>query len=61
MFALGRRIAAAIERLLSGREHPVVRALIAPRGARGSGPDGAWTRHDHRRVVMIGIVAVIIG
>jgi hypothetical protein len=61
MFGYGRRIAAEIERLLTGREHPIARALIAPRGARGSGPDGAWTRRDHRRIVIVGIVAVIIG
>jgi len=61
IFGYGRRIASEIERLLSGQDHPVARALVASRGARGSGPDGAWTRRDHRRVVMVGIVAVIVG
>ena len=61
MLAYGRRFAAEIERVLSGLEHPVARALVAPRGARGSGPNGAWTRRDHRRVVTFGVGAVIIG
>ena len=61
MLAYGRRIAAEIELQLRGSEHPVARALVASRGDRGSGPDGAWTRSDHRRMVLIGIIAVIVG
>jgi hypothetical protein len=61
MLGYGRRIAAEIERLLGHSEHPIARALVASRGARGSGPDGAWTRRDHRRVVQLGIVAIIVG
>jgi hypothetical protein len=61
MLRYGRRIAAEIERILAGREHPLARALVASRGARGSGLDGAWTRRDHRRAVILGIGAVVLG
>jgi hypothetical protein len=61
IFDYGRRLAAEIERLLGGREHPIARALVAARGTRGTGPDGEWTRRDHRRVVVVGSGAVIVG
>jgi len=61
MLRSGRRIAAELEALLREHDHPVARALVMPRVARGSGPDGAWTRRDHRWAVVGGAVAFVIG
>ena len=61
MFDVGRRVTAKLEQLLRGREHPIARALVTSRGARGSGPDGEWTRRDHRRALLAGCVLFVVG
>jgi hypothetical protein len=61
MLRYGRRLARELEQFLHGIDHPVARSLIIPRKVPGTGADGAWTRRDHRKVLLAGSGALILG
>jgi hypothetical protein len=61
MLRYGRRVARELEQLLRGVDHPVARALVTPRRVLASGPEGTWTRSDHRKALLGGGAAFIIG
>jgi hypothetical protein len=61
MMRAGQRAARQIEATLATSEHPLAQRLIRPLGIRGTGPEGRWTRRDHRRAVVAGWAILLIG
>ena len=60
IFGRGRSLAAFLTELLGRVNHPAARALVRPRGLRGTGPGGAWVASDHRRALVAGVLAAVV-